>query len=709
MKSTAVEDSEHHLGNPLRSEDLDAEKDEDSDVNETAAEFFDEYGRFASFLDTMDLPSVGHRKYENQKKSENVQLKRNKSEEEDTSDVEDYERRPRSSEVPTVVETKKSRLPIKTKDGKIHRQTLRNDDKKEPLKVEHEHMLTSDGPEGGTSTMSVANEDTTKTSSTTSDEVDETDVSATHATYEDDENDSDSSVTDSPSSRTVLDEQANSVLRARYMRQLKRHVAELCTYALENPEDAVRSRDGKPSKLQALHRLGDSTDERAKRIVMLSQLRVFTDILPGYRIHEMTSSSSRQQLSKEVRRLRSTENAMLLAYRTYLRRLANSLNSSAPLLRATAVNCLGRLMLERPQFNHWRSVLASLVPVADEKDPPANDVAASFLANLLRDDESGHVSLEIARLVTKRLTSNVRTKKRRPIRVGLLATLRHAKVNSAVSKQKRKAMKKKRKRMRRDEIAIALAEAEAKERDTEIVARRASTLRELILIYFRILRSESRVDPGVVTEAMGGLRRVAHLLHFDVARELLQLLVVEVARRDGEGNSVDRTLECVLTAFRVAAGPGREMRFDLTPFSNALRRSLRWIWLPRYASNVPSAIFAVREAYLKRREEDGESVMTCARRLVESATYASDEGCVAMMSSCRELMQRYPSTLKGRLLGAPEEGVIGDDAGTAWTLSLLRKHFHPTVGTFAADFAKGNVMVRRSMDMKWDDWMSITV
>ena len=58
---------------------------------------------------------------------------------------------------------------------------------------------------------------------------------------------------------------------------------QMCCSIVENPDHAVRSRGGKPSKLQNfINSLQQKM--RPKCLVVLSQLRVFVDILPGYYI-----------------------------------------------------------------------------------------------------------------------------------------------------------------------------------------------------------------------------------------------------------------------------------------------------------------------------------------------------------------------------------------------------------------------------------------
>ena len=178
--------------------------------------------------------------------------------------------------------------------------------------------------------------------------------------------------------------------------------------------------------------------------------------------------------------------------------------------------CLGTLLLERPQFNYWESIIATLVPVADEvsSSDDNNKIARTtceIFEKMLKSDLSGLSTLEYLKNVTKRLKQ-----RNCELSLDLLATLRHCKVNAALSKKKRARLKKKRKRMRQDEIAQALAEAEATEQKQEVLIRRADALRDLVLIYFRVLRSKKKNNARkklILPEAMGGLRRISHFLN----------------------------------------------------------------------------------------------------------------------------------------------------------------------------------------------------
>jgi len=699
-------------------EDLYMPVDNEKDFTSADAEFFKDHGQFASFLQNMDLPEEKkNKKNTNQIKPDE---KKKKKANDSVAHLEDYEKRPRALPESWIEQNKSEsavsrRLPVKQRDGTVIAGAVKKVlDKRDEVLEEEEECEEEPLKQQQQQQETIPKQQQQQQQQ------------QSHQENADSDEDSD-------------DEQAKAILRTRFLRQLKLRVAEVCCAIVESPDNAVRSRGGRPSKLQELHQLAAIKDETAKCLVVLSQLRVFVDILPGYYIRRLTDAEKRTIVSKDVRHTRSSENALLVAYQLYLRRLSKMIRTeSSAEYRRVAAKCLATLLLERPQFNFWDSIIATLVPVADESNEIAR-LTCDMFETMLKSDLSGLSTLEFLKNVTKRLKQ-----RNCELSLDLLSTLRHCKVNAALTKQKRARLKKKRKRMRHDEIAQALAEAEATEQKQEVVIRRADALRDLVLIYFRILRSKKKGTCCVLSfnlssscklyththnvgmtrkiilpEAMGGLRRVSHFLNFDVARELLQLLSELV--NDEERMPLNCTMELVLTAMRTAAGPGSEMRFDMNPFVEALRKSLRWLHLPRHCegseSCIETALYSVSNAFLKRREADKRRVTLCAIELLSGSLQMPPNASLASLATCRDLIQRYGSTLKTSLLAPPEMareelGVMthANDAlllgtnknqvtneeerftrgsETAWELALLGSHYHPYVAKFAQETALG--------------------
>jgi len=55
----------------------------------------------------------------------------------------------------------------------------------------------------------------------------------------------------------------------------------------------------------------------------LTQLAVYKDIIPGYRIRQLSESEKNARVSKEVKKLRQYESTLLVNYQQYLQSLDN--------------------------------------------------------------------------------------------------------------------------------------------------------------------------------------------------------------------------------------------------------------------------------------------------------------------------------------------------------------------------------------------------
>lgn len=80
-------------------------------------------------------------------------------------------------------------------------------------------------------------------------------------------------------------------------------------------------------------------DPLIRKLAILSQLAVFKDIVPGYRIRELTKKEAAEKVSQMIAHLRDWEQGLVAAYQSYLRCLEKELKgilvcSTSPVLTA---------------------------------------------------------------------------------------------------------------------------------------------------------------------------------------------------------------------------------------------------------------------------------------------------------------------------------------------------------------------------------------
>lgn len=94
------------------------------------------------------------------------------------------------------------------------------------------------------------------------------------------------------------------------------------------------------------------------KLAMLSLTAVFRDILPGYRIRLPTDKELAMPVSKDVKRVRDHESALLSQYQAFLKGLLRGAQGhrGMPVARA-AVKCMATLLQSRFTFNFASDLL----------------------------------------------------------------------------------------------------------------------------------------------------------------------------------------------------------------------------------------------------------------------------------------------------------------------------------------------------------------
>jgi nucleolar complex protein 3 len=139
---------------------------------------------------------------------------------------------------------------------------------------------------------------------------------------------------------------------------------------------------------------------------MLTQLAVFKDIIPGYRIRRLTEKELQEQkVSKEVRKLRNYEETLLSNYQAYLQSLedlaqANMLRGN-PYLLKIAIVCLTDLLGSVTHFNFRINLITACInKIVMKKNPEVTQMCCDAIAKLFAEDEHGESSFEAVRIMS---------------------------------------------------------------------------------------------------------------------------------------------------------------------------------------------------------------------------------------------------------------------------------------------------------------------
>lgn len=397
--------------------------------------------------------------------------------------------------------------------------------------------------------------------------------------------------------------------------QAKEELARIAALINEDPEEHSAA-------LRTLGQITASTNFTVTKLGLATQLSVYKDIIPGYRIRPLSDEDLTAKLSKDVRKLRNFEQSIVTGYQKYVKELGRiaalhkeSSSGETSSLVSVAFTCACNLLTSVPHFNGRSELLKILVTKLSTKRVDSDSILCrEALETLFTDDEDGNASLEAIALLAKMIKA-----KRFSVDEGVLNSFLHLRLlsefgqkgsNRGIDKaepdanaplgkkprQKREFRTKNKRKLMKENKAIEkeLQEADAIVSHEERDKIQAETLKLVFGVYFRILKDRTPALMGAVLE---GLVKYAHLINQEFFGDLLESLKdlindaeLPVGDEDDDEDATDdihevsrnvtrESLLCVITAFALlqgqdAAAAASTLHLDLNFFISHLYRTL---------------------------------------------------------------------------------------------------------------------------------------
>ncbi|KAK4691110.1 nucleolar complex protein 3, partial [Lecanoromycetidae sp. Uapishka_2] len=415
---------------------------------------------------------------------------------------------------------------------------------------------------------------------------------------------------------TVNEEEVKVPIRQQIL-DAKEELAKIASLINEDPEEHAGA-------FRTLGSIATSSNPTVKRLALVTQLAVYKDAIPGYRIRPIAEVDQTEKVSKDVRRLRAFEQTLVSSYQAYI----NDLSSCAKPTKAAqteaeasvvsvALSCACALLQAVPHFNFRGELLKILVAKLSSRKVDENFVKCrEAIERLFRNDDDGTSSLDAVSLITRMMKA-----RNYQVDESALNTFLHlrliteflskasqnhvdkaARPNDVSSKRpkfkKEFRTKKQRKIMKeRKVVEKEFQEADAIVDHEHRDKMQAETLKLVFVTYFRILKA--RV-PNLMGAVLEGLAKYAHLINQDFFGDLLEALKdlvsdaealvgedsgdedkdgVPNANSQGVRDSTREALLCITTAFALlegqdAARSATSLNLDLTFFTSHLYKSL---------------------------------------------------------------------------------------------------------------------------------------
>lgn len=398
--------------------------------------------------------------------------------------------------------------------------------------------------------------------------------------------------------------------------EAKEELARLASLVNEDPEEHAGT-------FRALGQIAASSNPTIKNLALATQLAVYKDIIPGYRIRPIAEIDQTEKVSKDVRRLRAFEQSLVSSYQSYIKDLATcakareeGLSEGASHSKRVAIACTCTLLNAVPHFNFRGELLKILVGKLSTNKIDADFIKCrETLESLFRNDEDGTSSLDAVGLITKMMKA-----RSYQIDESILNTFLHLRLLSEFSskasqnrvdkastdhhyegkklKIKKEFRTKKQRKIMKDRKVV---EKEFKEADATVSHEQrdrmqAETLKLVFVTYLRILKVRIPHLMGAVLE---GLAKYAHIINQDLFGDLLEILkdfisnhkvslnvdeVEEKGNEDAESSktvrdSIRESLLYITTAFALLEGQdiarsAPSLNLDLTDFIAHLYRCL---------------------------------------------------------------------------------------------------------------------------------------
>ena len=321
----------------------------------------------------------------------------------------------------------------------------------------------------------------------------------------------------------------------------KQEFAKLAAQLNENPE-------GNIDALRRLNELTKSSHTTIVKLALATQVAVYRDIIPGYRILSVTTTDRQEQVSKDVRRLRHFEQTLLKTYGSFVEDLASFAKKSrgktpnvSISTASAALACTCNLLLAASHFNYRKELLKIIVEFLFHRDSVSDHAKCiDTLETLFREDQDGAPSFEAITLLAKAIRDHKYSVNEHVINMFLHLRLltefsskasrervdQHDAPDQLTEKtrksqrhfrtKKQRKILKEQKKMDKDfREADAVVDYEHRDR------LQAETLKIVFSVYFRILKERKGHLMGAVLE---GLAKFAHLINQDFFGDLLEVL-----------------------------------------------------------------------------------------------------------------------------------------------------------------------------------------
>ncbi|XP_066549713.1 nucleolar complex protein 3 homolog [Amia ocellicauda] len=518
----------------------------------------------------------------------------------------------------------------------------------------------------------------------------------------------------------ILSTQELLVLRRNKLEERKGRIAELGSAILSDPVNNIK-------KVKELRSMLMESDPHVavtvRKLVMISLMEVFKDIVPSYRIRPLTEAEKGTKVKKETQQMREFEEGLVSQYKFYLENVEQTIKDWKQMkkkksdtvslksykgLAEVAVKCVCELLVALPHFNFHNNIIVVVVPLMNDNSKTVSQMCCEAVRKMLKQDKVGQASLGMVRVISGVVKSRNYDVKPEVLKALLCLRIKEVEVKRDVEdvapKKKFMTFKEKRKNLSRmqrkwkkaeEKLEKELLEAEASESKDKKIKLHTETLNIVFLIYFRILKKAQK--SVLLPTVLEGLAKFAHLINVEFFDDLL--MVLHGLIESGDLNYRE-SLHCVQTAFNILSGQGDVLNIDPLKFYTHLYKTLFRLHAGSTNEDMLIVLQCLDTMLTKRRKQVTlQRALAFIKRLTTASMHTLPNSTIGILASNRVLMHTFPKSdilldneSQGSGIYMPEldEPEYCNPQNTAlWELHTLQRHYHPTVRKYAAHLLAG--------------------
>ncbi|XP_056432801.1 nucleolar complex protein 3 homolog [Gadus chalcogrammus] len=517
-----------------------------------------------------------------------------------------------------------------------------------------------------------------------------------------------------------LTAEERETLRAKKLTEKKLCIAMLGSAIISDPNNNIK-------KLKELRGMLMETDSlvavTVRKLVMVSLMEIFKDIVPAFRIRPLTEEEKNAKVKRDTQQLREFEEGLVSQYKFYLENLEQTIKdwkqkklkrSQAVALQAyrglaeVAIRCVCELLVALPHFNFHNNIIVMLVPLMNDSSRKVSDMCCEAMKTLFREDRLGYASLGAVKVLSGMIKG-----RHFNVRPELLKTLMWLRIREVDlkrdtdetapkkrfmnNKEKRKSLSRMQRKWKKAEEKLEkeLLEAEASDNKDKKIKLHTETLDIVFLIYFRILKKAQK--SVLLPAVLEGLAKFAHLINLEFFDDLLNVLQNLI--RSGDLTNRE-SLHCIQTAFNILSGQGDVLNIDPLKFYTHLYKTLLCLHAGAPNDDIIIVLQCLDVMLTKRRKQVTlQRAMAFVKRLCTLSMHVLPNASIGIMAASRAVFHAFPKCDllldndgqgSGVYLPELDEPEYCNPQNTSlWELPTLMRHYQPIVRKFAAHLSHG--------------------